>query len=112
MSVWSGRPDEEKKGGESTRRTGSRTSSHSDDLLSENSPPMKFLVVPPVALVPFQWAEICSAFGWAREPRALRGAEVAKERTRRGMRERTDMVQDSRYPGPICDVCRRGIVTR
>ena len=95
MSGWSGRPNE-KKEREPIRRTGSRTSIHSDDLLSENSPPIKFLVVPPVALVPFQLAEICSAFGRARELRELRGAEVARERTRRGMRERTDIVVNGR----------------
>jgi len=40
---------------------------HSVVLLSTNSPPMKFFVAPPVALVPFQLADISSARGRAAE---------------------------------------------
>ena len=66
-----------------TIHTGSMTSIHCDVLLSTNSPPTKFLVFPPLALVPFHSAEICSAFARAVELSALRGAlgaTVARER--------------------------------
>jgi hypothetical protein len=42
---------------------------------------MKFLVFPPVALVPFQFAEICSAFGSARAARPLRETDLEKDLT-------------------------------
>jgi len=61
---------------EVVRLTGSWTSIHSAALLSTNSPAMKFFVEPPVALVPFHLAEICSAFGCASALSALTHAEV------------------------------------
>lgn len=75
--------------------TGSRTSTHSEDLLSTNSPPIKFFVVPPVADVPFHPAEICSALGSADALKAERTAEVEKAQAlSEGRREslETDMV--------------------
>src|SRR6267154_177648 len=45
--------------------TGSLTSSHLSVLLSTNSPPMKFLVFPPIILVPFQSVDNFSAIGRA-----------------------------------------------
>lgn len=65
--------------------TGSTTSIHCDVLLSTNSPPIRFFVLPPVALVPFHSAEIFSACVRAVELRAARGgleAAVANERVR------------------------------
>lgn len=56
---------------------------------------MKFLVDPPVALVPFQLAEICSALGKARALRAFKLAEEWNDFARRGLRRgmlRTAMV--------------------
>ncbi len=66
--------------------TGSTTSIHFSVLLSTNSPPMKFLVFAPVALVPFQSWEIFSAFDFAvalSPLRAGRDAAVAIARTPR-----------------------------
>lgn len=41
--------------------------------LSTNSPPMKFFVFPPDALVPFHCVDICSALARAVAESALRG---------------------------------------
>lgn len=54
MSLLTGQPT-------TLQRTGSTTSIQSDVLLSTNSPPIKFLVLSPVALVPFHSAESFSA---------------------------------------------------
>lgn len=55
-----------------------------DALLSTNSPPIKFLVFPPLALVPFHCEEICSAFARAVWLSALSGGleAVANDRLR------------------------------
>lgn len=58
------------------QRTGSTTSVHLSVELSTNSPPMKFFVLPPVALVPFHSAEISSALARAVAESALRGGRV------------------------------------
>lgn len=70
-------------------RTGSTTSIHCLVVLSTNSPPIKFFVFPPVALVPCQSADIFSAWVRAVGLKATRGgldAEVANERARKRRR--------------------------
>ena len=47
---------------------------------------MKFLVLAPVALVPFHSAEICSAFGLAAALNAFKRNEVVKRRAPRALR--------------------------
>jgi hypothetical protein len=64
--------------------TGSSKSYHSEALLSTNSPPMKFLVVPPVALVPFQSDESCSALARTDTLRTFKDAVEVKVRRRKG----------------------------
>ena len=66
---------------------GSWTSSHLSVLLSTNSPPMKFFVVPPVALVPFQLADRDSAADLAFGP-----SEVAYDLTATRL-ERLEMLR-------------------
>jgi hypothetical protein len=49
---------------------------------------MKFLVVPPVALVPCHSAEICSAFGSAAALKEAKGIDVENGRTRKAGRDK------------------------